>query len=221
MILEILDVYGIEVKRTGSVYVGLCPFHDDTKPSFVVYPETDSWFCFSENIGGSAVELIMRMEGLSRKDAIKKCSELGFSVETSPKRESERIPLLSTAARIMRSFLRKHRLDNNVLKIMKEFDSLVEKNTSPQFCLDFLRQEFEKLLKKEEDSMPRIVRISKKYEKKITKDWNSWLVGVEITKEYDPGDLDTKEKFIEENRKLFDQVKAIVEADLSKVEELK
>lgn len=221
MILELLDIYGIEVKRTGSVYIGLCPFHDDTKPSFVVYPETDSWYCFSENVGGSAIEFVMRKEGLNRKEAIKRCKELGFDVENSVKKENERIPLLSVAARIIRSFLRKHGLDDNVLRIMKEFDSLVEKNTPPQFCLDFLRQAFEKLLKKEVSDMPRIVRISKKYEKKVSKDWNSWLVGVEITKEYDPGDLDTKEKFIEENRKLFDQVKAIVEADMAKIEELK
>ncbi|MCM8820299.1 MAG: hypothetical protein NC925_05850 [Candidatus Omnitrophica bacterium] len=67
----------------------------------------------------------------------------------------------------------------------------------------------------------KIVRITKRYERKVTKDWNSWLAGVEITKEYDPSELDTKEKFIEENRKLFEQVRAIVEADLSKIEELR
>lgn len=44
-----------------------CPFHTDTgRPNFKVYPETNSWYCFSCNIGGDAVAFLAKMQNTTR-----------------------------------------------------------------------------------------------------------------------------------------------------------
>lgn len=215
-ILEVVESYGVKLKRSGSQFIGLCPFHDDTKPSFVVYPETESWFCFSENIGGSVVEFISRIENISIQEARELCQARGLSVAKPYNGVSEVYIILKRSSQIFRSFIQKHGVSEKILSLMKSFDTLPRLNES---SLIFLEEELKSL--EEEMSMSKIVRITKKYEKKVSKDWCSWLSGIEITREYEPNEIDSKEKLIEENKKLFNLVRALVEADLNSVEELK
>ena len=58
----------VELKRAGNVYVGLCPFHLEDSPSFTVYPETQSWYCFGckrsgglSDFGGGSMSVPIRM----------------------------------------------------------------------------------------------------------------------------------------------------------------
>jgi len=45
-ILDVLNEYGLDVFKEGTVLRAYCPFHNDThKPNFTIYPESDSWFC--------------------------------------------------------------------------------------------------------------------------------------------------------------------------------
>ena len=60
----------VSLKRAGSVYKGLCPFHSEKSPSFMVYPSTNSFYCFGCGIGGDAVTFIKQMEHLDYPDAI-------------------------------------------------------------------------------------------------------------------------------------------------------
>ncbi len=48
-----------ELKANGTRRVGLCPFHQEDSPSFVVYPSQQSWHCFGCGRGGSAFDLVM------------------------------------------------------------------------------------------------------------------------------------------------------------------
>ena len=47
--LDIVDIIGekVNLKKTGRSYKGLCPFHQEKTPSFVVYPENQSYHCFT------------------------------------------------------------------------------------------------------------------------------------------------------------------------------
>ncbi len=70
------DIYDIisskvNLKRNGRTYKGLCPFHSERTPSFFVYPETQSYYCFGCGAGGDAINFIKETEGLSYIESIK------------------------------------------------------------------------------------------------------------------------------------------------------
>lgn len=70
--LDIAEVIGryISLKKSGYRFLGLCPFHEEKHPSFTVYPETQSWYCFSCNRGGDVINFIMLIENTDFKDAV-------------------------------------------------------------------------------------------------------------------------------------------------------
>ncbi len=53
----------IELRPSGRRLVGRCPFHRDHDPSFVVYPETASWFCYGCHAGGDVIDFVGRIRG--------------------------------------------------------------------------------------------------------------------------------------------------------------
>ena len=48
----------VQLKRRGKNLVGLCPFHNEKTPSFTVYPESGSFYCFGCGAGGEVVSFI-------------------------------------------------------------------------------------------------------------------------------------------------------------------
>lgn len=63
--------YGIELKPHGADLVGLCPFHDDHEPSFVVTPAKNLWNCLGAcGSGGDNIQLVMKKEGVSFRHAV-------------------------------------------------------------------------------------------------------------------------------------------------------
>ncbi len=68
---DITDVIGqhVDLENIGNIYRGLCPFHAENDPSFTVYPDTNSFFCFSCEKGGSVVDFIMILHGYEFKEA--------------------------------------------------------------------------------------------------------------------------------------------------------
>lgn len=67
---DIISGY-VSLKKRGSTYIGLCPFHNEKTPSFTVYPDTQSFYCFGCGAGGDAVTFIRRIENLDYLDAVK------------------------------------------------------------------------------------------------------------------------------------------------------
>jgi len=58
------------LKRAGSNLKGLCPFHSEKTPSFTVYPQDNSFYCFGCGIGGNVITFIRQMEHLDYTDAV-------------------------------------------------------------------------------------------------------------------------------------------------------
>lgn len=71
---DIISGY-VTLKKRGSTYVGLCPFHNEKTPSFTVYPETQSFYCFGCGAGGGAIEFVKKMENLDYIDAVKSLAQ--------------------------------------------------------------------------------------------------------------------------------------------------
>lgn len=60
----------ISLKRAGSNLKGLCPFHSEKTPSFTVYPQDNSFYCFGCGVGGDAISFIRKRENLDYPDAV-------------------------------------------------------------------------------------------------------------------------------------------------------
>lgn len=60
----------VNLRRAGSNYQGLCPFHSEKTPSFTVFPNTETFHCFGCGAGGDVISFVMRAENLEYPDAI-------------------------------------------------------------------------------------------------------------------------------------------------------
>ena len=66
----------VPLQLVGRNLVGKCPFHDDHTPSFVVYPETHSFYCFGCRAHGDVLTFLMRLEDLTFTEALRVCHRL-------------------------------------------------------------------------------------------------------------------------------------------------
>lgn len=69
---DIIDIIGeyVDLKRAGSSYKGLCPFHNEKTPSFTVDKKKQLFHCFGCGAGGDVVSFIMQKEGLSYPESL-------------------------------------------------------------------------------------------------------------------------------------------------------
>ena len=80
-IVELISSY-LPLKRSGGNYQGLCPFHGEKSPSFNVNPARQIFHCFGCGVGGNSVSFVMKMEGLSFPEAVRRLgSRVGIVVE--------------------------------------------------------------------------------------------------------------------------------------------
>ena len=66
----------ITLRRRGKTLVGLCPFHNEKTPSFTVYPDTNSFYCFGCGAGGDVISFIRRIDNLDYVEAIKTVAQM-------------------------------------------------------------------------------------------------------------------------------------------------
>lgn len=69
-IVDVISEY-ISLKKSGSNYIGLCPFHNEKTPSFTVSPSKGIFHCFGCGVGGDQISFIMKRENLGFKEAVK------------------------------------------------------------------------------------------------------------------------------------------------------
>ncbi len=72
----------VELKRRGKNLIGLCPFHNEKTPSFTVYPESGSFYCFGCKAGGDIFTFVKLIENLDYIDAVRLLAERsGIAIE--------------------------------------------------------------------------------------------------------------------------------------------
>ena len=69
-VVELIGSY-IALTQRGRLYTGLCPFHNEKTPSFTVYPDTQSYYCFGCGQGGDVITFIKNYENLEYIEAVK------------------------------------------------------------------------------------------------------------------------------------------------------
>ena len=98
---DIVDVISehIVLKKKGKEFVGICPFHDDTKPSMTVSPSKQFYYCFSCGAGGNSIKFLMEFTrnnftdvvlSLAKKNNIEVISSEGSQKENYKKQLSQR-----------------------------------------------------------------------------------------------------------------------------------
>ena len=90
---DLVDLIGtyVTLRRAGSNYNGLCPFHSEKTPSFTVFPDNQSFFCFGCEAGGDAFTFIMRMENLDYKGSLEFLAKrAGVELPVDPREENGR-----------------------------------------------------------------------------------------------------------------------------------
>ncbi len=101
---DIVDVISahVHLKKRGSTYVGLCPFHNEKTPSFNVNPDRQFYYCFGCGAGGSAITFLMKYNNSTFREALQDLADRAqitlpapnYSEETK-KREQHRQDLLA------------------------------------------------------------------------------------------------------------------------------
>lgn len=69
-ITDIVSGY-VQLRHRGRTHTGLCPFHSEKTPSFVVYPETQSFYCFGCGAGGDVITFVRKINNLDYVEAVK------------------------------------------------------------------------------------------------------------------------------------------------------
>lgn len=99
--LDVVEVIGsrVELRRAGRHFKGLCPFHQEKTPSFVVFPDRQSYHCFGCGKSGDVISFVMETDQLQFTDALRQLAErAGVPYETpkpqAPEKEAEHRRLL-------------------------------------------------------------------------------------------------------------------------------
>jgi DNA primase len=75
--VDIVDLVGsyMALRRAGKGFVGLCPWHDDSRPSLQVNPERQTYRCWVCDVGGDVFNFVMRMERLEFREALEQLAD--------------------------------------------------------------------------------------------------------------------------------------------------
>ena len=91
--LDIVDVVSerVALKKAGKTLKGLCPFHVEKTPSFVVFPETGTWHCFGCGAGGDMFAFVMRSQNVEFGGALEILAARA-GVELRPRTPEDQAP---------------------------------------------------------------------------------------------------------------------------------
>ena len=150
---DIVEVVSREVslKRSGTSYKGLCPFHEEKTPSFHVFPESGRYKCFGCGEGGNVFRFMMERMGMRFLDALEELSrETGVALpqrERTPEeaeREKQRASIrdaLTFAASYYRELLRKHPAGEEARRYLA--DRGFTEQTLEEFGVGYARDAFD------------------------------------------------------------------------------
>ena len=124
--LSVVDVVGesVVLKKAGTTYKGLCPFHGEHTPSFVVTPNRQTWHCFGCGLGGDVFSFVMQRDNVSFPEALKTlAAKAGIELDEHSRRDDARKArlrdVLESAIAFYHQVLTAHRLGQPALAYLQ------------------------------------------------------------------------------------------------------
>ena len=139
-IVDIVSEY-LTLKRTGSNYVGICPFHSEKTPSFTVSDTKQFYHCFGCGEGGDVISFIMKKENLSFPEAVKFLADkAGIPLKEkefkkNKELENKKAKLYEINREAARYFYKNLKANNQALFYLKQ--RAIDKRTATVFGLGF------------------------------------------------------------------------------------
>ncbi|MBM3129893.1 MAG: DNA primase [Chloroflexi bacterium] len=149
--IDIVDVIGqyATLKKAGRNFKALCPFHNEKTPSFIVFPDQNTWHCFGScNTGGDVFTFLMKKENLDFGEALRRLAQRAGVELTrdAPGEDAERKKLrelLATASAHYHYLLKQHPAAQRAREyISKRF---ITPETAARFELGYALDEWEAL----------------------------------------------------------------------------
>ena len=125
--LDIVDIVSeyVELKQSGSNYWGVCPFHNDTKPSLSVNSSKGIYKCFACGEGGDAIRFIMRIKNQTFRDTILELA-LKYKIELkehtseqNSKQERYMLEIYAKAASYYHSLLKDSKINAKAISFLE------------------------------------------------------------------------------------------------------
>lgn len=147
-IVEIISRY-VKLKKQGANFVGLCPFHKEKTPSFIVSPAKQIFHCFGCGASGDLVKFIMMIENIDFKEAITKlANEAGIEPPAfrNIKGKSSGTEKIYRFNELLSDYFHSN-LDKEVLSYLKE-KRFLKDSTIDLFKIGFATKEYDSFLRK-------------------------------------------------------------------------
>ncbi|HHV26248.1 DNA primase [Anaerosalibacter bizertensis] len=147
-IVDIVSEY-LTLKRTGSNYVGICPFHSEKTPSFTVSDTKQFYHCFGCGEGGDVISFIMKKENLSFPEAVKFLADkAGIPLKEkefkkNKELENKKAKLYEINREAARYFYKNLKANNQALFYLKQ--RAIDKRTATVFGLGFADRSWDSL----------------------------------------------------------------------------
>lgn len=150
-ILELLNKYQIKVEKIGDKYRTNCPFpdHQDDSPSFILYPNTNSFYCFGCQRGGDVAQFLIHYHKISWEEAKKRLGTDNIVAEIEEIQKSNKYQeeldfnteLNYNVSKLIRGKLQSGIPIEKVFLFLKEFDNkLKNKKLNEQEAKDLIIQ---------------------------------------------------------------------------------
>lgn len=141
-IVSVFRHYNFDLKESSNRYVCLCPFHNDKNtPNLTIYPETDSFYCFTCKKSGDALTLISFMEKMPIYEVKKKLGTdfLKYSLSKTYKKQIDFFQaLLKDSSNVFYNYLKAYPdKQDYCMQCMQQFDMYLEGLITDKVQVDF------------------------------------------------------------------------------------